>query len=265
MKKIIGMRILKTALAVALCILISKLLKLEYPFYVAIAAIISMESSITSSYKAGRNRMAGTLVGALTGLIFASIQPGNALLCGLGTIVLIYVCERFHWNNSISIAGIVFIAIMVNLNGKSPLLYGASRILDTSIGISVAILINYLVFPPNIGKMVQDQYADLLNTLQSSVTLLSQPNTDLDLDAVHNQIDSLEKLIQAHGKDIQLFRKKNVDLAQVKDRLRVCKIILHHLSVIQDNLTSPDIEIKNEQLISYHQGRITRHLEFLQT
>lgn len=263
MKKIIGMRILKTALAVSLCILISKLFKLEYPFYVAIAAIISMESSITSSYKAGRNRMAGTLVGALTGLLFASIQPGNALLCGLGTIVLIYVCEKFHWNNSISIAGIVFIAIMVNLNGKSPLLYGASRILDTFIGISVAILINYLVFPPNIGKMVQDQFAALMNSLQTSVEAVAQPNNECDLDAVHDQIDGLEKLIQAHGKDTQLFKKQAMDLTKIKDRLRICKNILHHLSVIQDNLTSPDIESKNEDLISYHQGRIAQHMQLL--
>lgn len=258
------MRIIKTALAVILCILISKLFKLEYPFYVAIAAIISMESSITSSYKAGRNRMAGTLVGALTGLLFASIQPGNALLCGLGTIVLIFVCERFHWNNSISIAGIVFIAIMVNLNGKSPLLYGASRILDTFIGISVAILINYLVFPPNIGKMVQEQYATLLSSLNSSVDLLTQSNHECDLDIVHDQINGLEKLIQAHGKDIQLFRKQTVDVAQVNEQLRICKNILHHLSVIQDNLISPDIETKNEGVISYHHQRIAQHLQLLQ-
>jgi uncharacterized membrane protein YgaE (UPF0421/DUF939 family) len=263
MKKIIGMRILKTALAVTICVIISKLLKLEYPFYVAIAAIISMESSITSSYKAGRNRMAGTLVGALTGLLFASIQPGNAILCGLGTIVLIFICERFHWNNSISIAGIVFIAIMVNLNGKSPLLYGASRILDTFIGISVALLINYLVFPPNIGKMVQDQYADLLRILQSSADQISQPTPECDLETVHDQIESLEKLIQAHGKDTQLFRRKAVDLSQVEDKLRVCKNILHHLSVIQDNLSSPNMETQNDQVISYHQQRITQHLQFL--
>ena len=160
-KSLVGMRILKTAIAVGVCVGISQALNLEYPFYAAIAAIISMESSLTMSFKAGRNRMLGTLVGALVGLAFASIAPNNAILCGVGTVIIIAILNYFNWNSSISIAGIVFIAIMVNLNGRSPLLYGANRILDTAIGISVALIVNYLVFPHRIDAEFELRYRQL--------------------------------------------------------------------------------------------------------
>lgn len=264
MKQIIGMRILKTALAVAICVFLSQLLHLEYPFYVVIAAIISMESSITSSFKAGRNRLAGTLVGALTGLLFATLQPGNALLCGLGTIVLIYVCEKFHWNNSITIAGIVFIAIMVNLDGRSPVLYGLNRILDTTIGISVALLINYLIFPPNIGKMVAEQYGTLVHKLNDSAALIENSTEEPDLEKIHEEIEALSRLIQAHGKDIHLFRQQSINVEEVQEKLKVCRNVLHHLSVLQDSHNTPQIESENGQVLKYHQQKITQHLQLLQ-
>ncbi|WDC83192.1 aromatic acid exporter family protein [Caloramator sp. mosi_1] len=42
----IGLRNLKTALSVFLSIIISNLLKLDYPFYAAIAALVCMQSTL---------------------------------------------------------------------------------------------------------------------------------------------------------------------------------------------------------------------------
>ena len=144
----IGMRNIKTALAVTISIIIANLMKLQSPFYTAIAAIISMQSSVKASFKAGRNRMYGTILGAAIGYIFALIYPGNAFLCGAGIIIIIYLCNTFKWNQSASIACIVFLAIMINLNGKDPLLYSIYRTVDTFIGIIIAVLINYFIVPP---------------------------------------------------------------------------------------------------------------------
>jgi uncharacterized membrane protein YgaE (UPF0421/DUF939 family) len=144
----VGMRNIKTAIAVFISIVISKLLKMEYPFYAAIAAIISMQSSVEASFKAGRNRMLGTFIGAVVGFICALISPGNALASAIGIVVVIYLCNILKWKESASIGGIVFLAIMLNLKGNSPLLYSINRILDTFLGIMVAILVNYFIVPP---------------------------------------------------------------------------------------------------------------------
>lgn len=146
--KKVGMRNIKTAISVVLSILISKAFKMEYPFYTAIASIISMQSSVEASFKAGRNRILGTLVGAAVGFICALIRPGDALIAGVGIVAVIYVCNLLQWKESASIACVVFCAIMLNLKGGSALLYSLNRILDTFVGIVVAVAVNRLILPP---------------------------------------------------------------------------------------------------------------------
>ena len=55
----IGMRNVKTPLAVFLCVVIFQILNMGSSFYAAIAAIISMQSSVLDSFKTGKNRMLG--------------------------------------------------------------------------------------------------------------------------------------------------------------------------------------------------------------
>lgn len=150
--KKVGMRNIKTAIAVVISVLISKSLKMEYPFYAAIASIISLQNSVENSFKAGRNRMLGTMIGALVGFICASISPENPILVGLGIVCVIYLCNLLNWKESASIAGVVFCAIMLNLKGNSPILYSINRILDTFVGITVAITVNYFIAPPKVNE-----------------------------------------------------------------------------------------------------------------
>lgn len=121
---------------------------MEYPFYAAIASVISMQMSVEGSLKAGKNRMLGTFMGALVGFICASIMPGNIFLIGIGIVCVIYLCNLFNWEQSSSIACIVFCVIMINLKGSSPLYYSINRLLDTFLGIMVSVTVNYFIVPP---------------------------------------------------------------------------------------------------------------------
>jgi uncharacterized membrane protein YgaE (UPF0421/DUF939 family) len=89
--------------------------------------------------------MLGSLVGASVGIALAFIQPGNVILCGLGMMILIYICNIFNWDKAIPIAGVIFMAIMLGMNIKNPLQYSISRILNTFVGISIAVLVDYLI------------------------------------------------------------------------------------------------------------------------
>lgn len=60
----IGMRIVKSALAVFVCLLIDRL-RGGMPFYAAIAAILCMQPDVANSLKTAANRVIGTLVGGL--------------------------------------------------------------------------------------------------------------------------------------------------------------------------------------------------------
>ena len=64
----IGMRLIKTALAVFLCFIIYRIRGEGIPFYSAIAAVLCMQREIEDSKEKGKNRMLATLIGGIAGM-----------------------------------------------------------------------------------------------------------------------------------------------------------------------------------------------------
>lgn len=145
--KRIGMRNIKTAISVFICIIVSRILKFDSPFYACIAAVICMQSTVETSFEVGKNRLIGTTFGAVLGIIFSYIAPNSVILTGIGISILIYVCDLLGKNKSITISCIVFIAVMTNLKEKAPLQYGIFRFLETTIGIMIAVMVNKYICP----------------------------------------------------------------------------------------------------------------------
>lgn len=233
MKFKIGMRNIKTAIAVFLCVFIAKLLKLEYPFYAAIAAIISMGNSITNSFIVGRNRMMGTSVGAFIGLLFTSIQPNNALLCGLGIVVVIYICNLLKWNKSTTIAGIVFMAIMVNLDGDSPVCYSVNRIIDTFIGINVALVVNYLFFPYDYKHKILKGYSTISSRISSMINQMICLGKKVDLNDLKREIEDLKKELSVCITEYRFKKDKSDKINNIKRKIELYDDIYEHLKVVQ--------------------------------
>lgn len=154
----VGLRNIKTALAVMICMVIFQIIGRENPFYACIAAVICMKDTVSSSFTMGKNRLIGTLIGALTGLTliylvinFNFLYHALPLVTGLGIVVAIYICNMLYKPGSVSIACIVVIGIMVNYAGPESYSYAISRSIDTAIGIIVAILLNKYFNPPSEG------------------------------------------------------------------------------------------------------------------
>ena len=133
LKQLIGLRTIKTGIAVFLAVIVAKIAHFEYPFFMGMTAIIAMDKTMSKSLIMGRNRVLGTLFGAIIGVLLSYIDRGNALLCGIGIILLILICNRLKLQGSITIGGIVMLAIMVHTD-KTPIFYGFHRTLDTLIG-----------------------------------------------------------------------------------------------------------------------------------
>lgn len=194
-----GMRTIKTALAVVITLLIGELLTIQSPFFAAIAAIISMESSVSESFKSGRNRIYGTILGGGVALIFSLTLPSNTLVIGLGIIVVIYLCNLFGWKDTIKISSFVFLSILLNYESGSQLNYVLHRTLDTFLGLTIGTLVNFFVLPHN----VQGKIVDSINK-------------------VHTQLKNmLESIIwQNHNINIEQLRK---DLIRIEDEYMILK------------------------------------------
>ena len=146
--KKVGMRTIKTAFAVSLTIFISNILKLKSPFFAGISAIIAMQTSVSQSLRAGKDRMYGTILGALVALIFSLFHLENTFFIGIAIVIIIYICNLFGWEKTIQLSTMVFLSIILNYDEGSRVSYALHRTLDTFIGLIIGTLVNYFIVPP---------------------------------------------------------------------------------------------------------------------
>lgn len=151
----IGMRNVKTAIAATLCAL------LYYPFdrnptFACIGAIFGTGSDMGNSWLNGGNRLFGTIIGGVLGMILFKIYinfypEGETelllfLLLFIGVILLILVSLYCKWPGAIQPGGVVLCIILFNTPVDTYISYSLNRMLDTGIGVIIALLIN-LIFP----------------------------------------------------------------------------------------------------------------------
>ena len=150
----IGMRNIKTALAASICALIYYFLD-RSPAFACIGAIFGMGSDMNDSRKNGGNRLFGTLIGGVLGIILFRIylvfrpEGGHTLwlvpLTFIGTVLLILLCQMF-WVGGVQPGGVVLCILLFNTPVDTYVSYALNRILDTAVGVMVAWGISYF-FP----------------------------------------------------------------------------------------------------------------------
>ncbi|MBQ8135712.1 MAG: HAD hydrolase family protein [Clostridia bacterium] len=157
----IGQRIIKSAAAVALCMIIYYIRSLlpigeGIPFYSALAALWCMQPYIDTTKNNAGQRLFGTLTGAVYGLVFLNIlnimgitEPIFVyLLASLLIIPVIYSTVLLKKRNASFFSCVVFLSIALTHSfDQNPYFFVFDRILDTLIGIGVGIGINEIHFP----------------------------------------------------------------------------------------------------------------------
>ena len=122
----IGQRILKTSIAVFLCLLVYRLRGYQgqdMPTEAAITAIICMQPYVRDSREYALNRLTGTLIGAAWGLLFLlllllfPVLGTNAVLLyalmALGVLVALYTAVLLRKPDVSGLAAIVFICVVI--------------------------------------------------------------------------------------------------------------------------------------------------------
>ena len=150
----IGLRNLKTALAATICAM------LYFPFhrnptFACIGAIFGLGNDMGHSWLSGGNRLFGTIIGGFVGIalfrIYICFVPDGTphpllfLLLFIGVVILILACQFFQWPGGIQPGGVVLSIILFNTPVETYLSYSLNRMLDTGIGVIIALLVNLLL------------------------------------------------------------------------------------------------------------------------
>lgn len=157
-----GMRVIKTFLAITLCLIIEFFGDAGMVVNSSIAAIVCMQPTMKSTFKAAGDRTIGTLIAGLYGYLFIVIfsqklhlHPFSIwylLLIGLMTLPLMMLMLRIHKPGAVAITVIVFLIVVLGTGKDNPLMYTFERVVATLIGIGVALFINWLPFLNKIGE-----------------------------------------------------------------------------------------------------------------
>ena len=143
----IGLRTIKSGIAVFLCLLLLP----NEPFFACLTAVICLQDTVYNSIHMGINRGGGTIIGASFGLVFHNTyisKPLIYIIISLGIILMIYICNLLKRPGAINITCIAFLGVTTAHAYSDPLFYATNRMVETLLGIVISILVNKLITPP---------------------------------------------------------------------------------------------------------------------
>src|SRR5215472_13537067 len=147
----------KTALAAALCWWIASRFGFPDGYWGAISAIIVLQSNFGATITASRDRILGTMIGAILGFAFTleGALPWNYVLAVFSAIV---ICGLLGFRSSSRLAGVTITIVML-VQSSSHKAIAFDRVLQVVLGILVAVLVSTLVFPDRARLALRDGLA----------------------------------------------------------------------------------------------------------
>lgn len=150
----IGMRIIKTVVAVFFCGLLA-FFREASGFYSMIAAVVCIQNSAGKTIESSINRMTGTLIGGVAGvLVVYSLDTLGVLyiellryaVLSVMLIPIIKLCLAIRKPGCAAMACIVFLCVTVNHSiGDTPAVFSINRLFETLVGVALACGVDILL------------------------------------------------------------------------------------------------------------------------
>lgn len=153
-----GLRIIKTFIAVALCLFMFYFMGYPKPIYAAIACILTMKESSNATRTIGINRVIGTVIGGLVSIGFLTIMTMFNLakyefmipvIASLSVLCDLIICKGFKLDTyvaSMSCVVSVITLLSVGTNQHGAYQYVLVRSAETIVGIIIAYCVNRYLF-----------------------------------------------------------------------------------------------------------------------
>ena len=232
----IGLRTVKTAVAVIIAMLVVDLLgttdsKLIFAMLGAMAAV---QPTFKESVEAFLSQIIGVIFGAIAGILLLALRMPPLVTTGIGIILVItlYNILRIRYSPSLP----CFILVMLcTTPDVQPLMYALGRIWDTAIGLAIGMLVNMLIFPYDNSRQIRKTAESL------DVTLLAFLEDMFDGDEFLPDVAEMTRQIDTMAHQLKTFsaQKLPTRLRRQKEELekyRLCeqkaRKLLAHMEVL---------------------------------
>ena len=249
----IGMRTLKTALAVVIGLYISYLLDLDSAIFVSIAAVSTMKPSMSESLEDFKKRLFTCVFGVMVGYFFSKISVVEylePLIAGLGILLTIYILVVVKMKDMTQLSCIVFVTSFCSNYDK--FYYATNRIIGTVIGFIVGVLVNYFISSPNVWE---DFILAARSCYRSSNLVLKQilSGEKVDLSEFNRELASATKLYKLLEKEADTpFQYRYKKISREKRIMSLIESISVRLEVVENmDADHFSFEVSQEALKRY--------------
>lgn len=231
----VGMRIVKTALAVILALLVvdqygaspSKVV------FATIGAISAVAPTFTASLQACLTQICGVGVGVLLALLMMVLKVPDMVAVGIGIIVILTVYQYFRIKLVPVLPCLVLVNICLNPEVEA-FAYSTGRIWDTAIGLGIGMAVNTLIFPYDNSRKIRQTMVGLDRDLILFLEDMFDGDPKLPETAgLEQKIDALEGQLVLFSQQRLLRRKRQ---KRVLRQLRSCEDTAQELLIELETL-----------------------------
>lgn len=232
----IGARVIKTCLAVAISILLARVFKLETPQFAGIVAVLAVQPSIYRSFRYGVRQTVSAVMGAVFGALALYAFGNSFLVMGLVAFFLMTVHVRINWTSSLLVA----VVIAINTMGTANLPFWEAALNQISlvlIGTGTGTLVNLFQKPVHRerAEVLAAKSEGMLRSLLYYLSLEMRDNRTVPYSVMKEQIDHVRTYIEK-GKEISVLidEDKRFGVSSYRDTRAVFQSVETLLERIRD-------------------------------
>jgi len=249
--RFIGLRTIKTVIAVIIGILVANHFELQSASIVATAVITSMATAIHESFRNSFFRLLSTFLGVVLAIFFQYIDFANAFSAGLGVMIIIVFCNLVKINRSIILGTLIFVSVLTYefSTDQELISYGVNRLIDTAIGLFIGVSTNILLFKPKQELFLIDEYKKTLEVLEKSILGLLEGVT-CDQDILVERLDKTSSSYLNLRNDVKIKMNNHVNIMDVQD-INNKVILAVSLLIDINNMNQPlNLTIESREMIN---------------
>jgi uncharacterized membrane protein YgaE (UPF0421/DUF939 family) len=209
--------------------------------WTAVAALIASQAHLGTSFRAGGMRILGTVIGAAVGTSFAFFFGTSPLIFGICIFFTFIFCNLLGLQTSISLAGAT-VAVMMTLtkiHEVAPIgQFALFRIIDSCMGVLVAISIAYLIWPQRATTKMHQNMAKIFESLYSLYQTIALKKEDKEFPILNQDLEQkftenrmflkdmeiellLSKSRHAQWKNLNAYSYKIYDLLLTLEKMKL--------------------------------------------
>ncbi|CCO24090.1 FUSC family protein [Maridesulfovibrio hydrothermalis] len=249
---------LKTGAAAVLAYYAANMFTLKYGYWAALSAVIVMQINVADSIRMCWYRFSGTAIGAFIGILCIFTFPQTPGMTISALFISVGFCAYMtKYNERYKMAAITTtIVTLASLGEPSRIEFSLFRVLEISLGVGSAFLINILIWPMKAADTLKDQLSTQFEECAENYEILMESFLNNQTGLAPSMLDSFNTRM-AKNHDIYQKVTKLESLIYIEDthllgmKVHILEKTASHLRAMLQTLNNVDGEgydilMKNE-------------------